>query len=107
MNNKRSKISVVGAGAALLGSAAQAFAQGGAGSPGQDAAEQRSQSFQAVQGAQREDVAGGPLLLAAYGVIWVIVLLYVIRLVRLQARSQADVERLERVLAKEAAPGAR
>lgn len=106
--NKQSKISVVAAGAALFGSAARALAQAGAaGSPGQDAAEQRSQSFQAVQGAQHEDVAGGPLLLAAYGVIWVIVLLYVIRLVRLQSRSQADVERLERVLSKEAAPGAR
>jgi CcmD family protein len=60
-----------------------------------------------VQGAQREDVAGGPLLLAAYGVIWVLVLLYVIRLVRLQSRSQADVERLERVLSKDAAQASR
>jgi CcmD family protein len=95
---KRSKISLVSAGAVALGFAAHAQAQAGADAP-QDVADQRSQSFQAVQGAVREDVAGGPLLVAAYGVIWVIVLLYVIRLVRLQARAQADVERLERVLA--------
>lgn len=107
---KRSNVSVVAASAVALGFAVRAQAQGGADAPAQDAAEQRSQSFQAVQGAVREDVAGGPLLLAAYAVIWVLVLLYVIRLVRLQARSQADVERLERVLSSResaAAPGSR
>jgi CcmD family protein len=88
----RSKSRVVVAASVALGFAARALAQ--------DAAEQRSQSFQAVQGAVREDVAGGPLLLAAYAVIWVLVLLYVIRLVRLQARAQADLDRLERVLAQ-------
>lgn len=69
---------------------------------GQDAAEQRSQSFQAVQGAVHEDVPGGPLLVIAYGAIWVVVLGYVIRLVRLQQRAQSDVERLERVLSRDA-----
>jgi CcmD family protein len=102
----RSKSRVVVAASVALGFAAHAQAQAGADAP-QDAAEQRSQSFQAVQGAVREDIAGGPLLLAAYGVIWVIVLLYVIRLVRLQTRSQADIERLERVLADAANAGSR
>jgi CcmD family protein len=102
----RSKSRVVVAASVALGFAARAQAQGGD-APAQDAAEQRSQSFQAVQGAVREDVAGGPLLLAAYGVIWVLVLLYVIRLVRLQTRSQADIERLERVLADAAKAGSR
>jgi type VI protein secretion system component VasF len=69
----------------------------------QDAAEERSQAFQAVQGATKEHVAGGPLLVGAYGVIWALVLLYVIRLVRLQQQAQADVQRLRRAL--EAAPG--
>jgi CcmD family protein len=64
----------------------------------QDAADERAQSFQAVKGAVKEDVPGGPLLLAAYGVVWVIVLLYVFRLARQQQRSQADLARLERVL---------
>jgi CcmD family protein len=66
----------------------------------QDAAEDRATSFQAVQGGVREDIAGGPLLLAAYAVIWVAVLLYVFRLVRLQQRAQQDLARLESVLAK-------
>ncbi|MFI5305719.1 MAG: hypothetical protein ACHQ53_00125 [Polyangiales bacterium] len=69
----------------------------------QDAAEERSQAFQAVEGATKEHVAGGPLLVGAYGVIWALVLLYVIRLVRLQQKAQADVQRLRRAL--EAAPG--
>jgi CcmD family protein len=80
--------------------AALAWARTGA---AQDTAEERSQAFQAVQGATKEHVAGGPLLVAAYGVIWVLLLLYVIRLVRLQQRAQDDVQRLRRAL--EAAPG--
>jgi hypothetical protein len=63
---------------------------------GQDAAQERSQSFQAVQGASKENVPGGPLLVGAYGVIWALVLLYVIRLVRLQYRAQSDLARLKR-----------
>lgn len=68
----------------------------------QDAAEERSQSFRAVEGAVKEDIAGGPLLVAAYAVIWVLVLLYVVRLVRLQQRAERDVARLERVLSAQA-----
>jgi hypothetical protein len=68
----------------------------------QDAAEQRSQSFQAVQGAVKEDIAGGPLLLIAYAAIFTCVLLYVLRLVRMQQRALQDVARLERVLGPEA-----
>jgi CcmD family protein len=77
----------------------QAEAQAGTGAQG-DAAEQRSQSFQAVRGAVKEDIAGGPLLLTAYAAIWVVLLLYVIRLVRLQQRALSDVQRLERVLSQ-------
>jgi len=74
----------------------------------QDAAEQRSQAFQAVEGSTKEHVPGGPLLVSAYGVIWALVLLYVIRLVRLQQKAQSDVERLRRVLGASApAPGSR
>jgi hypothetical protein len=66
----------------------------------QDAAEERAQSFQAVEGAVKEDVPGGPLLVAAYGVMWALMLLYLIRLVRLQQRAQSDLQRLEQVLAR-------
>jgi CcmD family protein len=85
-----------------LSGAPRARAQGEAGAGAQDAADQRAQSFQAVQGAVREDVPGGPLLVSAYAAIWVIMLLYMVRLVRLQQRAQIEVERLERVLAHDA-----
>ena len=65
-----------------------------------DAAEDRAQSFQAVQGAIKEDVPGGPLLVYAYGLIWLLLLLYVIRLARLQQHNQREIERLSKVLAK-------
>lgn len=66
----------------------------------QDAAEERAQSFRAVQGAVKEDVPGGPLLVAAYAVVWGFVLLFVIRVVRQQQQSQRDLARLEGQLAK-------
>jgi CcmD family protein len=70
----------------------------------QEAEQDRAQSFQAVRGAVKEDVAGGPLLVAAYAAIWVVVLLYVIRLVRQQQHAQAELDRLERVLSKVESP---
>jgi CcmD family protein len=70
----------------------------------QDADQDRAQSFQAVKGAVKEDVPGGPLLVAAYAAIWVVVLLYVIRLVRQQQRAQVELDRLERVLSKVEGP---
>jgi len=66
----------------------------------QDAADERATSFRAVQGAVKEDVPGGPLLVAAYAVIWVFVLLFVVRVVRQQQQSQRDLARLEGQLAK-------
>jgi hypothetical protein len=66
----------------------------------QDAAEERATSFRAVQGAVKEDVPGGPLLVSAYAVIWVFVLLMVVRVVRQQQQSQRDLARLEGQLAK-------
>ena len=69
----------------------------------QEAADERATSFEAVQGAVKEDVPGGPLLLAAYAVIWIFVLLFVMRLVRQQGQCERDLARLEKQLAK--APG--
>ena len=70
----------------------------------QDAADtrtdDRAQSFQAVQGAVKEDVPGGPLLVGAYGLIWLAVFAYLVRLVRMQARTEAEVARLAQALAE-------
>lgn len=59
----------------------------------------RAQAFEAVEGAVKEDVPGGPLLVAAYGLIWLVVFGYLVRLVRLQARTEAEVARLNQALA--------
>ena len=66
----------------------------------QDASEERSQAFKPVEGAVKEDIAGGPLLIAAYGTLWLFLLGYGFRLIRLQQRAEADVQRLERALGR-------
>lgn len=70
----------------------------------QDAADEttgdRAQAFQAVEGAVKEDVPGGPLLVGAYGLIWLVVFGYLVRLVRLQSHTEAEVARLDRALAE-------
>ena len=65
----------------------------------QDPEGDRATTFQRVEGPVTEDVPGGPLLVGAYGVVWALVLLYVLRLGMLQTRVARDVERLERNLA--------
>ena len=65
-----------------------------------DAAEDRATSFEAVSGAVKEDVPGGPLLLAAYALIWLAVFGYVFRLVRLQRGVAENVARLQQDLTK-------
>lgn len=64
----------------------------------EDAARSRSTSFQAVSGAQQEDVPGGPLLVAAYGAVLVLVLGYVLYLGSLTSGASRDLERLERAI---------
>jgi len=64
----------------------------------EDAAGSRSATFQAVTGAQQEDVPGGPLLVAAYGAVLVLVLGYVLYLGSLTAGASRDLERLERAV---------
>lgn len=61
-------------------------------------AESRSQAFVAVKGAVAEDIAGGPLMLGAYAVIWVLVLAYVFRIARLHNKTQTELDRLTKVL---------
>ncbi|MDB4990317.1 MAG: hypothetical protein JWN04_5495 [Myxococcaceae bacterium] len=64
----------------------------------EDAAESRSASFQAVEGPTKEDVPGGPLLVAAYAFFLVAVVAYVARLGSLSAKNRAELERLTAVL---------
>lgn len=64
----------------------------------EDAAESRSTSFQAVQGPNKEDVPGGPLLVYAYAFIMVALVAYVARLGSLQSKNRAELERLTRAL---------
>ena len=62
---------------------------------------ERAQSFEAAQGSMKEDVPGGPLLVAGYAILWVAMLAYLFRLVRLQQRAQNDLARLEQALARD------
>jgi len=70
----------------------------------QDVAEDRAQSFQAVTGGVEEDVAGGPLMLAAYAAVWITVFGYVMRINRLQRGVEGNVQRLERSIARQGTP---
>ena len=58
--------------------------------------EDRATSFRTVSGGQQEDVPGGPLTVAAYGVVWLVLFGFVLRLNRLQRGVQTDLERLAR-----------
>ena len=64
----------------------------------QNAAESRSEAFMAVEGAVKEDIAGGPLMLGAYAITWILLFLYVARLVSMQKRTLQEVQRLSAVL---------
>ncbi len=57
----------------------------------EDAAESRATGFRAVSGAQAEDVPGGLMLVGAYGVIAVLLLLF---LLRQRSQLQALAERI-------------
>ena len=64
-----------------------------------DAAEDRAMAFEAADGAQTENIPGGGLLIGAYGIVWLVVLGYVLSLGYRQARTRDDIERLRRDLA--------
>ena len=67
-----------------------------------DAQSERAQSFEAVSGAVKEDVPGGPLLVAAYALTWLAVFAYVFRIVRLQRGADENLARLQQDLEKAA-----
>jgi CcmD family protein len=76
------------------------FVSGGA--RADDAGGDRAASFEAVSGAVKEDVPGGPLLVASYALIWLAVFGYVFRLVRLQRSADENLARLQQDLSKAA-----
>jgi CcmD family protein len=63
-----------------------------------EAAGERAQAFVAVEGSVQEEVAGGPLLLGAYALVWLFLLAYVIVLARRTARTEQEVARLADLL---------
>jgi hypothetical protein len=67
-----------------------------------EASKDRAQTFEAVTGAVKEDVPGGPLVIAAYALIWLCVFGYVFRLVRLQRGADENLARLQQDLSKAA-----
>jgi CcmD family protein len=69
------------------------------------AAQDRAQSFEAVSGAVKEDIAGGPLMLAAYAVVWLALFGYVFRLVRLQRGLEDNLTRVEQAVANASKAG--
>lgn len=69
----------------------------------EDPAESRSAEFRAMEGPDQESVPGGPLMIAAYAFVWVLLLLYIVRLGQISARTGRDVARLERSLSAAAA----
>lgn len=58
----------------------------------------RATSFEAVEGSPKEDVPGGPLLVAAYAFVLVLLIGYAARLGSMQAKTTREVARLARVL---------
>ena len=64
----------------------------------QPAGDSRAAGFRAVEGANVEDVPGGMLLVAAYGIAWLLVLAFVWRLAGLQRQAGADLARVEAAL---------
>jgi CcmD family protein len=56
-------------------------------------------AFRAVEGPVQEDVPGGTLMVVAYGIVWLLVFGYVLRMGMLHARTMRDVARLERSVA--------
>jgi CcmD family protein len=58
------------------------------------AAEERAAQFVGVTGPEAESVPGGPLLLAAYAVVWVLLFLFLFRMRGLQRQTATELERL-------------
>jgi len=78
-----------------------------AAAPDGSASDGGQNAFRAVPGGGGEQISGARFMMAAYALIWFLVLAYVFRLARLQALSEREQRRLERLLASrdEPSPG--
>lgn len=68
--------------------------------------EQRATSFQAMTGPAKESIAGGPLLLAAYGAVWLVLAGLVWRIGARAMQTRERLARLEAAAQKRGAGGA-
>jgi len=60
----------------------------------EDPAEERAAQFVGVRGPDAEQIPGGPLLLAAYAVVWVLLFAFLLRMRGLQKQTADELERL-------------
>lgn len=81
--------------ALFLGVCATAQAQYDEPSRAGSQVEERSQAFRPAQGPMQEQVSGGKLLIAAYAVLWILIFVYLLRLVRMQQKLAARTQLLE------------
>lgn len=97
MNKVRPLVLAIG----LLLSSTAALAQA------PDASDDRATSFHAVTGGEQEDVPGGTLLVAAYGVVLVALIGYVLYVGAIQQGTQREITRLEKLVSARSASAAR
>ena len=60
--------------------------------------EDRASAFRAVSGPQTEQVPGGKLLIAAYGIAWVLILLFLWRMQKMHVATKKETARLAELL---------
>jgi CcmD family protein len=90
--------------AALLGLSALPLAASLASAQQPDAQDDRATSFHAVTSGAHEDVPGGTLLVAAYAVVLVALVGYVVYVAAMQQGTQREMSRLEKLVAARSAP---
>ncbi len=56
--------------------------------------EERAAQFVGVTGPEAETVPGGPLLLGAYAIVWILLFLFLMRMRGLQRQTAEELERL-------------
>ncbi len=56
--------------------------------------EERAAQFVGVTGPEAESVPGGPLLLGAYAIVWILLFLFLMRMRGLQRQTAEELERL-------------
>lgn len=91
---KRFLMSALFAAAMVVGASASAQE----GDAARDPDDPTSMAFRAADGAEIEEVDGGALMVASYGVILVLLLGYVLYLARIQAGTSGEISRLRAAL---------